>query len=218
MKRRAISILRFRRSFIFQPLAALLVVLVLPFLSRIAGDTGIRISDASAQVFSNPILQNCLGRACVDLRQLEADGATAYLGLHDLPPADASIIYNYGHTDLRSGVRGAMFNILLGIILKPASQRTQHEQTLYSWLQSAVQQNEIAEYTLALDQFNSWQSDPCHFGLDSDIASQYDISYNGAAFCFGGGSLAGLFSGPLVPAESYFMASMGSSTRMETLP
>jgi hypothetical protein len=206
MNRRAISILRFRRSFIFQPLAAFLIVLLLPFLSRIASDTGIRISEASAQVSTNPILQNCLGRACADLRQLETDGVSAYLGLHNLPLADASIVYKYGRTDLRSGVRGAMFNILLGIILKPASQRTQHEQTLYSWLQSAVQQNEIADYTLALDQFNSWQSDPCHFALDSDIASQYDISYSGAAFCYGGGSLAGLFAGPLVPAESYFTA------------
>ena len=99
-----------------------------------------------------------------------------------------------------------MFSILLGIILKPASQRTKHELTLYSWLQSAVQQNEIANYTLALNQFSSWQNDPCHFRLDSDIASQYDISYSGVAFCYGGAPLAGLFSGPTVPAESYFTA------------
>jgi hypothetical protein len=205
MKRRAVSLLRLRRSFIFQPMAAILVVLLLPLLSRFEG-AGVRISEASAQTLSNAIIQNCFTTVCSDVRQLETGGVNAYLALHSLPANDTSVIYKYGRSDLRSGVRGAMFNILLGIILKPASQRTRHEQNLYNWLQGAVQQNEIADYSLALNQFNSWQSDPCHFTLDADLASQYEISYSGTPFCYGGGSLSGLFAKPPVPAESYFTA------------
>jgi len=186
--------------------AAILVVFLLPLPSRFEGDAGVRISEASAQNPSNAIIQNCFTTVCSDVRQLETDGANVYLALHGLPATDTSVVYKYRRSDLRSGVRGAMFNILLGIILKPASQRTRHEQNLYKWLQGSVQQNEIADYSLALDQFNSWQSDPCHFTLDADIASQYEISYSGTPFCFGGGSLSGLFASPPVPAESYFTA------------
>ena len=87
----------------------------------------------------------------------------AYLGLHNLPPDDAHIIYDYGRADLRNAIRGVIFNILLGIIDTPASKRTSHEQNLYNWLQSLVQQNEIEEYKLAIAQFHSWQTDPCTF-------------------------------------------------------
>jgi len=210
MKRRAISILRLERSFIYRPLAAILIILLLPMSSRFEGDTGIRVSQASAQgVTNNNIIQtycssgiNCPYTA--DLVQLESDGVNAYLGLHNLPAEDVPIIYNYGREDLRDGARGAMFNILLGIIYTQASARTTHQQNLYNWLQGLVQQNEIAEYTQALNQFNAWQGNPCTFTLDSDIAKQYNISYDGTPFCFS--SLSSLFGGPLVPAENYFTA------------
>ena len=212
MKRRAISIHRLERSFIYRPLAAILIILLLPMFSRFEGDTGIRVSQASAQSLNNNIIQtycsngiNCPYTA--DLVQLETDGVNAYLGLHNLPAEDAHIIYDYGREDLRDGARGAMFNILLGIIYTPASGasgRTTHQQNLYNWLQGLVQQNEIAEYTQALNQFNLWQGNPCTFTLDSDIAKQYNISYDGTPFCFS--SLSGSFSGPQVPAENYFTA------------
>lgn len=205
MKRSVFSVLRLKRTFIFRPLAAILTLLVtlllLPPLPPVHAQT---------VVPTNPIIQTCIaggviGPICSDLVQLEGDGVNAYLGLHNLPPADAQNIYDYGRRDLRDAVRGTMFNILLGIIAEPASARTAHEQNLYNWLQGLVQQNEIAEYTQALGQFNDWQSDPCDFTLDPDIASQYNISYDGTPFCFGG-SLSSLFGGPSVPAESYFTA------------
>jgi hypothetical protein len=165
MKRRAISIHRLERSFIYRPLAAILIILLLPMFSRFEGDTGIRVSQASAQSLNNNIIQtycsngiNCPYTA--DLVQLETDGVNAYLGLHNLPAEDAHIIYDYGREDLRDGARGAMFNILLGIIYTQASARTTHQQNLYNWLQGLVQQNEIVEYTQALNQFNLWQGIP----------------------------------------------------------
>jgi hypothetical protein len=213
VKRRAISILRLRRSLIFQPMAALLVVLLIPLLSRLASDAGIQISEASAQVpvseaavRANPILQIGLTTIAKDLSQLESDSVSAYLRLHQLPSADSALIYNYGRTDLRSAIRAVMFDMLLNIIRKPASQRSKHEQNLYKWLQELVQQNEIANYQLQLDQFNSVQNDPCHFKLDSDIASEYDLSYDGTPFCFGGIGRVGLLVRPSVPAASYFKA------------
>ena len=206
MRRRAISIFRLSRSLIFRPVAAILIVALVPLFPGFSGDSGIRTSEASAQTPSTAIIQNCFTTVCSDVRQLETDGVKDYLDLHGLPQTDAALIYSYGRSDLRSAVRGTMFDILLGIVVKPASQRSQHEQNLYKWLQGGVQQNEIANYQLALNQFNSWRSDPCHFTLDADIASQYEISYNGTPFCFGGGGLAGLFAPPPVPAESYFTA------------
>jgi hypothetical protein len=204
--KRVISVRRLSRSVIFQPLAAILTVFLLPFFSQLAGDTGVKFSEASAQVFTNQILQNVFKTTIAsDLLQLESDGVNAYLALHDLPATDSSVIYNYGRLDLRSGIRGTMFNILLAIILKPASLRTAHEQKLYRWLQEAVQQNEIAEYTIALNQFSSLQRNLCFFKLDSELASEYELSYDGTPFCIGT-SFAGLFSKPPVPAASYFTA------------
>jgi hypothetical protein len=208
VRRGAISIIRLKRCFIYRPLAAILAVMLVPIFSRFEGGAGLRASQASAGVLgpSKTIIQNyCVGHLCyiADLGQLEGDAVNAYLGLHNLPPGDAHNIYDYGRADLRNGVRGVMFTILLGIINKPAAERTKHEQALYQWLQSLVQQNEIEEYRLAIAQFHSWQSNPCRFTLDANIASQYGLSYNGAPFCNGFGLL---FSSPQVPDQNYFIA------------
>jgi len=206
MKRRTFSILRLSRSFVFQPIAAILVVALIPLLSRFEGDAGIRISEASAQAApTNPILP--VGHTTIesDLRELESDAVNAYLALHGLPATDSSIIYTYGRSDLRSEIRGLMINILLGIILKPASQRTVHERNLYKWLLELVQQNEIAEYTQAVNQFNSWNTNKCFFKLDGDLASQYKIKYDGTPFCIAG-NFFGLLVPPPVPVASYFTA------------
>jgi hypothetical protein len=208
VRRGAISIIRLKRCFIYRPLAAILAVMLVPSFSRFEGGAGLRASQASAGVLgpSKTIIQNyCVGHLCyiADLGQLEGDAVNAYLGLHNLPPGDAHNIYDYGRADLRNGVRGVMFTILLGIINKPAAERTKHEQALYQWLQSLVQQNEIEEYRLAIAQFHSWQSNPCRFTLDANIASQYGLSYNGAPFCNGFGLL---FSSPQVPDQNYFIA------------
>jgi hypothetical protein len=208
----------------YRPLAVLLAVLLAPALSWIGNgpglDSGRSPFRASAQTLiggcgpsqPNAIIQvtcpstpqGLLYIYISDLYQLESDAVNAYLGLHGLPAGDAQSIYSYGRADLRSAVRATMVSILIGIINKPPAQRTTHEQNLYKWLQTLVQQNEIAEYTSAIHQYNAWKSDPCHFTLDSTIASEYGLSYNGYPFC--GGSLSTMFGGPPVPAESYFTA------------
>ncbi|HEY2106095.1 MAG TPA: hypothetical protein VGH29_09950, partial [Candidatus Binataceae bacterium] len=208
MRRGAISVIRLKRCFIYRPLAAILAILLLPMVSRFEGDAGVRAFQASAGVIggSKAIIQNyCVGRLCyvADLAQLERDAVNAYLGLHSLPLGDAHIIYDSGRADLRNAVRGVIFNILLGIIGTQASKRTSHEQNLYNWFQSVVQQNEIEQYKLALAQYNSWQRDPCLFTLDPVIAREYKLSYNGAPFC---GRFANLFLAPDVPDQTYFTA------------
>ena len=207
MKHGAISVVRITRSFIYRPLAAVLAIMLVAMLCRYQGDAGIWSSEASAAALggTKTVIQNHgIGPIVSDLVQLENDSVSAYLGLHEIPQSNASFIYTYGRGDLRSSIRATMFTMLLAIIQKPASQRTKHEQVLYEWLQRLVQQNEIDYYKLALAQFNSWQRDPCLFTLDPVIASEYDISYNGAPFC--GHQLSNVFLGAEAPDESYFLA------------
>src|SRR5215469_4855257 len=211
-----LTITSLRRSLIYKPLAILMAILLAPVLSWIdSGGTGRRAAPFQAKAQSAPLCDitvNCIfsrntyfvTRILADLEQLESDGVNAYLGLHGLPATDAHLIYDTGRQDLRDGVRAAIYTILLGIITKPAASRSPHEQALYSWLFGIVQANEIAEYTLALQQFNDFRSNPCTFQLDSDLATAYKISYDGTPFCFGG-LQSSIFSPP-VPAASYFTA------------
>jgi hypothetical protein len=201
---------RLQRSVISRPLSVILAVLLmlLPTYPGFERTTVVGASQAAAQVVTNTIIQNyCVAGTCYinDLSQLESDAVNAALGMHDLRSSAAAVIYTYGRTDLRDSIRGQIVTILLGIINTPASQRSTHQQNLYNWLQALVQHNEIAEYTQALNQFELWQSNPCMFTLDPTIAKQYSLSYDGTPFCFGG-SLNSSFSGPSVPAESYFTA------------
>ena len=138
-----------------------------------------------------------------DLKQLESDSVNAYLGLHELPPTDASVVYSFGRQDLRDARTASMITQMLAIIKKPASLRTQHEQTLYGWLQELVQQNEVALYTHAVAEAGRFFSDPCTFTLDADIANAYNLRYNGFPFC--GAQQSAIFGAP-VPAASYFTA------------
>ncbi len=213
---------RLRRSLIFQPIAAMLAVLLAPSLSWFESTAGIplgataRSFQATAQVVvgcgtgrGNKIIQN----VCVngtpynsngDLDQLEADAVSAYLTEHNLPASDAGLIYTYGRTDLRDAIRANMLIILLAIISKPANTRTQHETTLYNWLQALVQQNEIALYTEALAEYQKWQNDPCDYQLVPEIAKEYGLSYNGLQACLQGS--IGASGTPYVPAAAYFTA------------
>ena len=158
VRRGAISIIRLKRCFIYRPLAAILALLMMPMFSGFEGDAGVRAFQASAGVIgtSTSIIQNyCVGSLCyfTDLGQLERDAVAGYLGLHKLPPDDTHLIYDYGRADLRNAIRGVIFNILQGIIDTPADKRTSHEQNLYNWFQSLVQQNEIEQYKLAIAQY-----------------------------------------------------------------
>jgi len=99
VKRRAISIIRLKRCFIYRPLAAILALLLLPMFSGFEGAAGVRAFQASAGTISGSkqIIQNyCVGSSCyiADLGQLERDAVAGYLGLHNLPSDDTNIIYD----------------------------------------------------------------------------------------------------------------------------
>jgi hypothetical protein len=212
-----LSAISLRQSLIFQPLAVLLAILILPALSWMDSSGTQRATgpfQAQAQTTvggcastTNSIIQNyCVNGVGYynDLVQLESDAVGAYLATHNLPAGDRHVIYDYGRTDLRNSIRAYMISILRGIILKAASSRSHHEQSLYIWLQSLVQQNEIAYYTDAYNHYLSWQANPCKFGLDTTIANAYGMNYDGNPFCYN--SYVNLLSGPPVPAPSYFLA------------
>ena len=203
-----------RRWLIYKPLAILTALLLLPVFSWMeGGNSGLSYFQVPAQSIgcngpNNQIIPGaCVNGAMVfapDLSQLESDAVNAYLAEHSLPASDAHVIYDLGRSDLRNAIRANMMAILLGIINKPAASRSAHEQGLYSLLSNLVQQHEAALYQNALNQYHAWQNNPCYFTLDPVIASTYNLSYDGAAFC--ASPLNSLFSGPPVPAESYFTA------------
>ncbi len=214
-----LSVSLMRRWFIFHPLAvALAILLGLPVLSwhEQSNQGGVHLFQASAQEITgcppnpaNLIIQNTCPPGdsapflSSDLKQLESDAVKAYLALHELSATDASVIYTYGRQDLRDEIRASMFTQMVAIIKKALSERTPHEQALFDWLQRLVQQNEIALYTTAIAESNRFFNDPCTFTLDPDIASTYNLRYDGHPFC--GGRQSSIFGAP-VPAASYFTA------------
>ena len=177
---------RLTRSVIYQPLAAAMAVLLMPTFSWLESTAGVPVSataksfQSSAQITEPPppppplgcgrgdrIIQEVCPNGVIvyapDLDQLENDAVDVYLKQHDLPSTDANLIYSLGRTDLRSAIRGDMLGILIGIIGKPANARSDHEKRLYAWFETLVKQNEIAEYTLALQEYRRFKADPCTF-------------------------------------------------------
>ena len=160
--------------------------------------------EASAQIVNNRLFRNCLGPICADLVELEDSAVRGFLQLHKIPLEDAHIVYDLGRADLRSEIRAYMFNKMVLAISTVREARRPEQQRLYDWFLALVQQNEIAQYTFAYNEFLNWKTNPCLFELDPDIASQYKLSYSGAPWCFG--SPSDLFGGPPIPAEGYFTA------------
>jgi hypothetical protein len=209
LRRRGLSVGRLRHWLIYKPLAVLLVILLMPTLPWIGGASA--PYQASAQVqgceaTGNSIIRNyCVDGVAyfADLYQLEQDAVKAYLALHGLPQTEANVIYDYGRSDLRNAVRGVMMSQLQAIFATPASTRDRHQQSLYNWMQSLVHDNEVNMRLIALNTFRSWQNDPCHFTLDSNVATAYKLSYDGNPYCFR--NELDLLP-PQVPKEDYFLA------------
>ena len=182
-----LTVRRLRHTLIYKPLVVLMSVLLLPAIPWVerGGAGGGVPFQADAQIagcrpFDNAIVRDyCTADGTyygVELKKLEADAVNAYLATHKMPASEASVIYEYGRTDLRTKIRTLMSTTLSGIVSKDPSIRTAHEQRLYTWLQGYVQKNEIALYTKAVAHYNAWVADPCHFALDSTLATTYGIS------------------------------------------
>src|SRR5215469_6924517 len=190
---------RLTRSVIYKPLAAVMAVFFVPTFAWFESMAGIPLGataksfQASAQTLSgcgsrgNLIIQVACANGVddtADLDQLESAAVEAYSTRHKLSVLEAqSAIYKYGREDLRSAVRSEMLGILLGIINTPPQERSAHQKRLYTWFETLVKQNEIAEYSQAYQEYRRFRNDPCKFALDPDIASQYGLDYNGAAQC-----------------------------------
>ena len=209
-----------RRSVVYRPLSILIAALLLPVLPRAESggapprpfEAAAQQVDATAETAGCSVLLNTIVRDnCRNgvplvpaLFKLETDAVNAYLAEHNMSPADAHLIYDYGRSDLRNAIRGNMAAILIGIINKPADERTAHEEALHTFFTNLIHQNEISLYTNALNEFRRWQTDPCHFTLEAATASSYNLTYRPWHFCNPVQTL--LVGNPPVPAESYFMA------------
>jgi hypothetical protein len=208
-----LSVTAMRRAVFYRPLALLLAVLLSPALSELGAGRGPKPLQAAAQVVqgcestTNSIIRNY----CVDgisygvaLSKLEQDAVANYLSMNGMPQSEASVIYTLGRTDLRNAVRAQMYAIMVDIIEKKAEDRSQHERTLYLWLQSVVQGLEAKMYQEAFNHLREFQLNPCGFRLDPDLAKVYGLEWSGTAFCFGGFQ-SGIFT-PSVPNAGYFEA------------
>src|SRR5215467_12098456 len=80
------------------------------------------ISVGSCDFSPNRIIQDICD-AGSDMSQFEADGVNDWLALHQMPQSAASVIYQYGRSDLRSEIRTFLFAKLTAIIDKDPSQR-----------------------------------------------------------------------------------------------
>ncbi|MBL8175991.1 MAG: hypothetical protein JNK48_15040 [Bryobacterales bacterium] len=205
-----------RRSVLYQPLAALLTILLSPLGSWIAGRgrPGPKPLHANAQVASlclpsnNSIIRNY----CVDgisyataLIPFEQEAVNVYLAMHGLPSNEGSFIYVYGRQDLRNSVRAVMYTMLVNTLIKKPADRTANEQAIHDWMQKLVQKNEIKLYEQALAHYNLFQNDPCRFRVDSHLGEIYKIAWDGTPYCFGATQMSSIFAPP-VPDSGYFHA------------
>ncbi|MGW9168379.1 putative Ig domain-containing protein [Agromyces sp. NPDC055658] len=74
------------------------------------------------------------------------------LETHSLPDGDANAVRAWG----RDAVRAQEFMNLLGIIAKPAAERTAGEALVHEWFQGVYQQQLVAQAQAALDQYLEW--------------------------------------------------------------
>ncbi len=95
-----------------------------------------------------------------------------------------------------------MFTYITGVIAKQPAVRDAQEQQVYSWIQSAVRDNEVAMYAAATAEYNRWFNDPCHFSPDPTIAAKFGINYDAAPWC--NPQLIEIFATSQKPTAGYF--------------
>lgn len=225
---RWISVAALRQSLIYRPIAALLILLMLPVIEPLmpqARDSGGGLQDLPGQVEESGSLFQAKAQGTVfcfpgnpaaiirkfcgvdgaavvpELVTLEAEAVSAYLAMHRIPQSEANFIYQYGRKDLRNQVRAIMFARLMEISRKPASARSAYERALYLWLQRLVQRDEINLYLETLNHFNYFRSNPCGFVLNKDVKDTLGITYENSVACTNNNSFHG---GASVPSADYF--------------
>ncbi len=199
-----------RRSVLYQPLAVLLALLLLPWVAVVSGDRNHFTTSAQIIISCNGqgIIKSLCGAdgltSAGEISGFETNAVNAWLAAHQLP-AD-NTVYQYGRVNLRNELRAFLLASILGIIQKPAAQRTAREQTVYNWMQSKLKLNEVLLYQAAIAEWNKYNVDRCNYQLDQDIANAYNITYDPTPFCYAQSPLSIAFSFPATPAASYFLA------------
>jgi hypothetical protein len=156
----------------------------------------------------NKIIQSC----DTDLAQFDTDSVQAWLAAHSLVATDSSTMFQNARTDLRNELRAFEFARLLDIVLRAPVQRTSHEQAIYSALQSRVWQHEKDLVLAAAADRSSWQSNPCAWRPDPDVANAYALVYDAAPFCVSQPLTTLFTTAPLAPTQSYFLAAAQKNT------
>ena len=157
--------------------------------------------------------QNSIIQVCdPGLAQFDSDSVQAYLAAHSLPATDSSTLFQYARTDLRNELRAFEFARLLDIVLRAPVQRTTHEQAVYNALESRVWQHQKDQYQAAVSDRNSWESSPCAWRPDPDVANAYALVYDAAPFCVPQPFTALFTTPPQAPALSYFLAAAQKNT------
>jgi hypothetical protein len=222
-----------RRAFYYRPLAILLgLLLVLPHISQVAGS---RQFQAAAQTapqaqlpscshptlpgYGNPI-RRIIDATCdtssgvwkADLEKLEVIAVTQYLTIHRLPVTEAATLYAYGRSDLRSEIRGTIFNIVKGILLRaPQGQNGNYgnldpwEIRIYQWIEHHFKNQERDFYAAAVADKNAFLANDCKWKPDPDIAKAYNLVYYPSNSCQNGYVPPVGPSYPTVPSVGYFL-------------
>jgi hypothetical protein len=195
----ALSPTQLKGALFMKPMAFLLALTLMPKAPVLRSVS--LAPTASAITICSPGKENILQNPCHPI--FETEGVNAYLTAHQIPLADAPLIYQYGRSDLRSELRAFLFMRMLNVIHKPAAERTSSEQFMYDWFLGKVWDAEKAYHQSAWDDATSWLNNACDWRPDPDVVKQYGLKYDPTPFC--AGTLKSLFFFPPVPAQSYFL-------------
>jgi hypothetical protein len=203
-----------RHSILSKPLAIILALLLLGPLPQFPGWSLTPLASAqSLTTGQNAIIQTC----CLP-SSFEPNSVASFLHAHGIPATEAPLAYQYGRADLRNELRANLFSNILAIIKKDPSTRTTDEQTVYSWFQNIVWQNEQNLLSAAVLDYDAWKSNPCTWTPDPDVAQQYNLNYDGSQWCAVSGNLGALFTiAPPVPSKAYFLTAALKKTYGQSL-
>jgi hypothetical protein len=137
------------------------------------------------------------------LQQFESDTAATFLKQHQISPADVPLIYQSGDAEMRTEVRNLMLSRIRKMNGDPANAM---ERAAYDWFKYQMWLFERAMYEVAIAERSAWQSNPCTWKPEPDLAEGYGLQYDGAPFCENNNLLAGLLGDPpIVPSKAYFL-------------
>ncbi len=197
---------KIRASFIFKPLTLGLALCLLPNVPDLprfslaaparAATTGNCVTNGT-----NYFVTDCTAPAALD-----ANVVKAFLSYHGLPSTDAALIKQYARADVYTELRVMMLAYVVNIIKKPADTRNADEASIYNWLQYKAWAHEKQEWSTAVANRNSWESNPCAWKPDANVATQYGLTYDSSYYCGQSGVISLFEFNAPIPTRDYFLA------------